>query len=475
MNPAKPKRRYFPRFSLRTLLLATMLIAAVWSFLESPEPWKRQYTLTEAKGSERAMHITDAGLSPDGKRLLACSASEVKLWDVTSGVCIQRLALPEKNRQDYVHQARFSGSGRWVVGIDSTKKVHVWDTQTGHLTRTLPYGNTEELAGGMGAPIRMETVRVMPFRMYMNPHDDSMVTLDTDGQLRLWSLPDGEVKLEGELFGGFLAVHFDNKGVVLLYAGGSSQKPGEPRSLQLWRLGEKNPTLTLPVQGGSVSQGYLSPDGSRTFAMDRNSVFAWNLDTGTQIGIFEDNRFKMITFPFRGLLVSPPLDRVLVLADATVGGSSNVEALVLNAHTMELVSRCRDPEDTLEWATFSPSGDRVLGYTLNWKLHLWDAETGDLLRTFDPEVGIAFDAERPPFDVGFSPKGDRIFHTQGYVNGLRVYRRSRPEFWYGIAWLWETWAVLIFGIGLTWTVVKDWKRLQMKQEDQPVEASAEPT
>ncbi len=56
---------------------------------------------------------------------------------------------------------------------------------------------------------------------------------------------------------------------------------------------------------------------------------------------------------------------------------------------------------------------------------------------------------------------------------VSLWHRRRPEQWWGIAWLWESWAVLAFGMGLAWSVVKDWKGLKVKPEAEPTTLNAE--
>ena len=49
-----------------------------------------------------------------------------------------------------------------------------------------------------------------------------------------------------------------------------------------------------------------------------------------------------------------------------------------------------------------------------------------------------------------------------------IFKRRRPEQWYGIFWLWETWACLIFGLGLLWSIWQDHRSLHPKAKAQPV-------
>ena len=42
---------------------------------------------------------------------------------------------------------------------------------------------------------------------------------------------------------------------------------------------------------------------------------------------------------------------------------------------------------------------------------------------------------------------------------IRRRHRRRPEYWYGVAWLPEFWLTVVLGVGLVWSVWRDWTRL----------------
>ncbi len=43
---------------------------------------------------------------------------------------------------------------------------------------------------------------------------------------------------------------------------------------------------------------------------------------------------------------------------------------------------------------------------------------------------------------------------------LLVYRRRRPEWWWGVAWLPEFWLTLVLGVGLLWSLWRDQRRFR---------------
>jgi len=52
---------------------------------------------------------------------------------------------------------------------------------------------------------------------------------------------------------------------------------------------------------------------------------------------------------------------------------------------------------------------------------------------------------------------------------VEEWRRRRPEWWWGVAWLPEFWLTLVFGAGLAWSLVGDRRRFREGQEKTPAE------
>ena len=66
---------------------------------------------------------------------------------------------------------------------------------------------------------------------------------------------------------------------------------------------------------------------------------------------------------------------------------------------------------------------------------------------------------------------DTIFGGE-HADRVFVWHRRRPEYWYGVAWLWEIWATVFFALALVWSVWRDYGSLATghtakKQDPQP--------
>jgi len=63
---------------------------------------------------------------------------------------------------------------------------------------------------------------------------------------------------------------------------------------------------------------------------------------------------------------------------------------------------------------------------------------------------------------GFSPDGERVAITTDDA-GTRIYRRRRPEWWWGIFYLWEFWVTVAFAGVFVWSVVRDRRALGKRE------------
>ena len=57
--------------------------------------------------------------------------------------------------------------------------------------------------------------------------------------------------------------------------------------------------------------------------------------------------------------------------------------------------------------------------------------------------------------TAFSPRGDQIVTVECSMNLVRLWRRRRPEYWWGAAWLPEFWLTVVLGAGLVWSLWRD--------------------
>jgi len=112
----------------------------------------------------------------------------------------------------------------------------------------------------------------------------------------------------------------------------------------------------------------------------------------------------------------------------------------------------------------SPDGSRLLlkyGYCppntwstyVSFEYLLLDASTGKTLAEFPSSFRAKFlsndEIEREPSLIAESPR-------------IELWHRRRPEWWYGIAYLPESWLTLLFALALLWSLRRDWQQFAAK-------------
>ena len=98
-------------------------------------------------------------------------------------------------------------------------------------------------------------------------------------------------------------------------------------------------------------------------------------------------------------------------------------------------------------AEFSPDGGRILRIYFQ-ESELYDLDSGKLLFSF-------------PSRAAFSPDGKHVLAYSS--NEVRIWRRRRPEWWWGVFWLPQFWFTVLFAVGFVWSLRRDYKRLMRVQ------------
>ena len=62
---------------------------------------------------------------------------------------------------------------------------------------------------------------------------------------------------------------------------------------------------------------------------------------------------------------------------------------------------------------------------------------------------------------GFSPDGERVALLTR--DNVYIYRRRRPEWWWGVFWLWEFWLTAAFAALLIWSIIRDRRALRARR------------
>lgn len=227
-----------------------------------------------------------------------------------------------------------------------------------------------------------------------------------------------------------------------------------------------------------------SPDGKRiSMASDDGFVHVYDSHNGDELSIFKGHtsRVNFTTF-------SPNGDRVVTTSQDTTARvwdpKNGMELMVLKGHAGDVASATFSPDGrrvvtassdstARVWdvksgselsvlsghsgpviiGRFSPNGLRILTLGVDDTARVWDSNSGRELWVFNLSTGWVG-------PVVFSSDGQQIAMVNSIGNTARVWERRRPEYALGVLALPESWLTLVFGLGLAWSLWRDWKRLK---------------
>jgi WD40 repeat protein len=333
-----------------------------------------------------------------------------------------------KGHTGEIFGAAFSPDGKRLASASSDKTVKVWDVQTGQQTLTIK-GHTvpvwsvafspdgKRLASGSG------TEGVGP--AHRNP-----------AELKVWDVQTGQelLTLLKGVTGMVSSVAFSPDGKRLAGTHSEVQRPGQERPLQsimptvkVWDAQTGQELLSLKGASGMA----FSPDGKRLVSISRGElgprgggpapgeVKVWDAQTGKELFTF--NPGGVIT----NVAFSPDGKRLVSISRVRGQGPAtdnlNVEVKVWDAQTGQELR-------TLQGGGRVPSGGaggRGLGLALSpdgrrlasahgETLKVWDTQTGEELLTLKVHTGGVH-------KVSFSPDGHRL------AGGG----------WDGTVWIWD--------------------------------------
>ncbi len=315
--------------------------------------------------------------SPTGDRLAATGFTEgaAQLWDTAaSSPTYGKVLFTLAGHTDVVHQAVWSPDGRHLATISQDGGVKIWDAATGE-ERFALFGHT--------AGIRTAA---------WSPSGKRLLTASYDGTARVWEPDPALLTITG------LA---DQEGGVAWSPRGDRIASGFHNGTA--RVWDADTGAELLVLRGAESVLFplpgWSPDGSRLLTLniweaapDKPSARVWDTTSGQEVLTL----FGHSGYVFGGGW-APDGQRLVI------GGEGDATARVWDAATGAELLVFRGHAGGVCSARWSPDGRTIATGSRDGAVKLWDAATGQVIRTLFHSA-----AEFSVTVVAWSPDGKRL-------------------------------------------------------------------
>jgi dipeptidyl aminopeptidase/acylaminoacyl peptidase len=282
--------------------------------------------------------VNAVAFSPDGKLLATGSVgSPVHIWDTATGKVIK--TLPEQ----HVVSLAFSPDDR-TLGVGGRNQVVLWNLETGGVVF-----KREEASGEFRVAFPPKGTLVM-----IGKHAWPLFTPENEGGVaELWDYAAGELKQVFSKSGGCIAL--SQRGHRL--ATGNTSTGNTNQTITIWDLASGQ--LVRSLNTGWVIAMALSPNG-QTLATSYwgPEVKLWDVTNGLQIGSLTNNEHRVWSLAFSPdgrSLVTGGADQMVCLWDVATrqqtkqlkGHGSEVISVVFSANGQTLASGSKDKKAML--------------------------------------------------------------------------------------------------------------------------------
>ena len=319
--------------------------------------------------------VTSVAFSPDGTTLASGSHDDtIRVWDAETGSLLRTLT----GHTSGVTSVAFSPDGTTLASGSHDDTIRVWDAETGSLLRTL-IGHTSQVLG-----------------VAFSPDGNVIASASGNAAVRLWDAETGEVVWLPNPTGGY--VNFFNVpegvayGVTFSPDGGTLAIRGWYSAIHLWDL-DTGSLETISSFGGRFLRVISDADSSPRTLIDHSPL------EGDKIVFSPDGTLLAESGKWRGTIVlrdaktgnylrtfTPPttVEAMAFSPDGTLlalGSRGDGTLYLWDLRTDELQNLGKH-EYHITSVAFSPDGTTIASAGYHEQIvRLWDVETGSLLHT----------------------------------------------------------------------------------------------
>ncbi len=338
--------------------------------------WLWDVSTRRAVGSPLTGHTDRVNSVAFSGNTLASGSADgtVRLWDVASGAPI---GSPLTGHQDAVWGVAFSPDGKTLASASADSTVILWDVASGEMRLPPLMGHTDEV-----------------YSVAFSPDGRLVASAGADMTIILWDAETGETvhdPLQGHE-DWIYSVAFSPDGQTLASGGADN-------TIRLWDVASGDP-VGQPLQGHTnwVRQVTFSPDGTQLFSASVDgTVRVWDVASGAALLTLAghgDEVWSVAVAPDGVTLVSGGADSRVIMWNTR---DEYPLRRLLSGHTNEVASVALSPDGRL----IASGSGLSNGGGEDVSVRVWDAATGDLLKTLTGHEGLVT-------SVAFSPDGKLI-------------------------------------------------------------------
>jgi WD40 repeat protein/DNA polymerase III delta prime subunit len=304
--------------------------------------------------------LLDVAINNAGSLVAAGDSNgDVHVWSIADGQPFRRLS----NHGNYVRTITFNHQGNILASAGSDSRISVWDISTGKLLRT----------------IKDDYNRV--WSIAFTSDDRYLVSGGSDRSIKVWDVKSGEQiscvnnAHDSEVY----SVSYNHNKNLIISA-------SMDRKVKVWNADLSECILTITAHNSSVWNAKISPDGNLISSADESgNIVVSEINTGHVLTSFnhEGARIRALEFsPNSQLLAS---------------GSDNGTVRLWDVRKSQLQKVMTTGSKAWLWSiAFSPDGSKIIGACEDRSLHIWQVDSGRLLRTLRGYTNV-------PVRLAFSP------------------------------------------------------------------------
>jgi WD40 repeat protein/transcriptional regulator with XRE-family HTH domain len=384
--------------------------------------------------SGHAHWVAGLAFAPDGVLASGSYDGTVKLWDTTSGSCLQTFS----GHSDRVIRVVWSPDGHTLASCSVDHTIRLWDDEEGR-SRMVLQGHTAVVSN-----------------LAFTPDSRTLLSGSNDGTVRVWDVESGQCL---RIIGGYAAplvdIDWSPDGtqlasggadtLVTLWEGVSMTSPrvlhghrdivqgvawspdgrllacgSYLRGVQVWDMTTRTRSWVGYTEPTLIHRVAWSPDGTQLVGGgDDGSVYVWDATDGTRLLRLAGHHGAVISVAWS------PDGRQL----ASGGGREDGELFVWEVHSGERVRALAGHPGAASAVAWSPSGEVLISGGSDGRLRWWDLHSGQCVRVREAHQGTVQALKVSPDESLLASCGDDgAIHIWELESGehLHTLRRDRP-------------------------------------------------